>query len=171
MLIQVNMTAVFWPQTRRKRALNDPPSNGEKRHKTDAVLSVLLDSQQSFDSVFSEDDLLAPPSPPLTFSNWTASAVLISLLPGSRSMCPSHLCLRSRMSATRSYVLVLGDASSWTLRPVIRLTQRALAPFMAAIVDSLRYHASLPYVKRLPTTHLYIFIFRLNAMPELRGIV
>ena len=105
--------------------------------------------------------------PSVPFSNWTASAVLISLLPGSRSMCPSHLCLRSRMSATRSYVLVLGDASSWTLRPVIRLTQRALAPFMAAIVDSLRYHASLPYVKRLPTAHLYIFIFRLNAMPEL----
>ena len=59
------MTSVFWPQTRRKRALNNPPINVEKRHKADTVLSV-LDSQQSFGSVFSEDDLLAPPSPPLT---------------------------------------------------------------------------------------------------------
>ena len=99
------------------------------------------------------------------------TATLRSLSPFMRSICPSHLYRLFRIARTRSKALVFSLASTCGLRPVILLRQRALAPFIAAIVAGSRFHASEPYVNREHTAHLYTFIFRPKGIFELKTCV
>ena len=68
------------------------------------------------------------------------------------------------MSATRSYVLVLTEASSCADLSVMCDRHLALQPFNIAIVFSSSRQASLPYVIRLQTAVLYIFNFSRSGM-------
>ena len=86
--------------------------------------------------------------------NCALTASLTYRCPSSLKICPSHLYRRFLISATRSYVLVLADASSCADLSVIWERHLALQPFIIAIVFSSSRHASLPYVMRLHTAVL-----------------
>ena len=105
------------------------------------------------------------PSNPCVYC--TRSAVFNSRSPCILSIWPSHLKRRFFTAWTKSYVRVLGLASSCVFLPVNRLSMRAVAPFNIAAVLSSIAHASHPYVNTDPIAVLYIRILRPNDMPEL----
>lgn len=81
-------------------------------------------------------------------------------------MCPSHTKRRFLIAPTRSNVRVRALASVCASLPVNLLRQRALAPFIIAIVFSVNDQASQPYVSNEQTADLYNFTFNFRGMLE-----
>lgn len=79
-------------------------------------------------------------------SNCALTACFTRRLSGIRRIWPSQRYLRCRTAPTRSKDLVRGLASRCALLWVKCDRHLALHPFIFAIVDSVRFQASLPYV-------------------------
>ena len=70
-------------------------------------------------------------------------------------MCPSHWCLRARIHITMLKEVVVGDASSCLVRPVMCDTIIVFAPRKWLQTSFVRCHPSLPYViiEQQPATY------------------